>query len=161
MITKAIYPGTFDPPTLGHLDIINRCLCFCDTLYVGVGMNLSKSSPVFSSQERVVLLDRLFQRGCKIKVVAFPGLLVDFIKNHSVNLIIRSFRTSADIDFETARANLNRQMSGVETLWIASAPQYRDLSSTLIREIGRGGRPLSDFIPQAIVKDVEERLTGG
>lgn len=159
-IAKAIYPGTFDPPTLGHLDVIDRCMHFCDKLYIGIGTNSSKQYPVFSCQERVGLLNRLFKNDPRIKVAIFSGLLVDFVEEHSIDVVIRSFRTGADINFEIAQASLNRQMTGIETFWISSMPQYRDLSSTLIQEIGRGGRPLSHFIPPEIVKDVEDRLIG-
>ncbi len=160
MITKAIYPGTFDPPTVGHIDIARRCARFFDILYVGIGINSLKQHPIFSQQERVELLSRVFNDDPKIEVVAFEGLLVDFVELHSIATIIRSVRTSGDIDFEIAQASLNRRMTGVETFWISATPEYRDLSSTLIQEIGRGGRALDRFIPPEIVKDVEHRLSG-
>lgn len=160
MVTKAVYPGTFDPPTVGHIDIVHRCERFFDILYIGVGINSSKRHPFFSQEERVELLTRVFKGNPKIKIVAFKGLLVDFAESHSITAIIRAVRTSGDIDFEIAQASLNRRMTGVETFWISATPEYRDLSSTLIQEIGRGGRALDHFVPPEIVKDVESRLTG-
>ncbi|MCH9609517.1 MAG: Phosphopantetheine adenylyltransferase [Chlamydiales bacterium] len=157
--TTAIYPGTFDPPTVGHVDIARRCALFFDKIYIGIGINSSKQQPTFSQKERIELLRRVFYNDPKIEVVAFENLLIDFVQLHSIATIIRSVRTSGDLDFEIAQASLNRQMSGVETFWISAAPEYRDLSSTLIQEIGRGGRPLDHFVPKEIVKDVEYRLT--
>lgn len=158
MIKKAIYPGTFDPPTLGHVDIVKRCSCFVDKLYLGVGLNSNKPQVAFSCEERVALLKRLFKENPQIEVVAFKGLLVDFVAAHSIALVIRSIRTASDVDFEIAQASLNRQMTGIETLWISAAPQYRDLSSTLVQEIARAGKSLDRFVPSPIVKEVENRL---
>lgn len=157
-IAKAVYPGTFDPPTLGHIDIVNRCMHFFDEFYIGVGTNSSKQEPVFSCKERVDLLCRLFKTKPKVKVAAFSGLLVDFVEQHSIDVVIRSFRTTADINSEVAQASLNRQMTGVETFWINPQPQYRDISSTLVKEIGMGKRSLEHFVPQEIIKDVENRF---
>ena len=157
---KAIYPGTFDPPTFGHVDIASRAVHFFDQLYVAVGINSSKQKATFSQQERVELLKRIFKNDRKIKIVFYEGLLVDFVQSNGVDVIIRSVRTSGDIDFEIAQASLNRKMVGVETFWIAAAPEYRDLSSTLVQEIGHGGRALDGLVPPEIVEEVQYRLLG-
>ncbi|NGX61562.1 MAG: Phosphopantetheine adenylyltransferase [Chlamydiae bacterium] len=156
----AVYPGTFDPPTVGHVDIAQRCAAFFQKLYIGVGINSLKSNPVFSPEERVAMLRRVFGQHPKIEVVAFEGLLVDFVEEHAIRTIIRSVRTSGDIDFEISQASLNRRMTGVETFWISAKPEYRDLSSTLVQEIGRGGRSLENFVPKEIQQEVEQRLAG-
>ena len=109
----AIYPGTFNPPTLGHLNVIQRVASNFDRLVIGVGNNLSKESTVFSLAERVQFFETITQNIPNIEIVAFEGLLVDFAKSQDINVIVRAIRTIFDFEYETLQAQMNRQLGDV------------------------------------------------
>lgn len=154
----AIFPGTFDPPTLGHLDIIQRAAKLFPILYVGVGQNSLKKQPAFSPEERVELLKQITQGISQLHIVSFNGLLVDYLRENNISCIIRAIRNPVDFESEIVLASMNRKISGVETLYMVPDENYRLISSTLIRELAQHGRRLTAFIPQIIEPLVFQRL---
>lgn len=155
---RAIYPGTFDPPTLGHLDIIERAAKQFDRLVVAVGENSAKDVPSFSVDERVQLLKTITADLPHVEVAAFKGLLVDFAKSLEISVIIRAIRTIFDFEHETLQAQMNRQLGGVETFYLVVDEKCRLISSSLVREIASHGKRLSGFIPQEIEEYVFRKL---
>lgn len=154
----AIYPGTFDPPTLGHLNIIQRAADKFDKLVVAIGENPSKICPAFSLEERVELLKRITTHVPHVEIAAFSGLLVDFAKEQGINIIIRAIRTIFDFEHETLQAQMNRQLGGVETFYLVVDEKCRLISSTLVREIASHGKRLIGFVPSEIEESVFHRL---
>ncbi len=157
---KALFPGTFDPPTLGHLDVINRAASLFDHLYVAVGHNPSKKSSVFNLSERMDLLRKIVAKHSNIEIVSFDGLVVDFAKQLNVSFLIKALRNSSDFDCEILQANMNWQLEQIETLYMVASEQYRLISSSLVREIARFGRRLHSFLPAEIEDVVFQRLSG-
>jgi pantetheine-phosphate adenylyltransferase len=151
---SALFPGTFDPPTLGHLDIIQRASELCEKLYVGVAINSVQKIPVFSVSEREDMLRLITKNLAKVEVLSFEGLVVDYAVNLQVESLIRSFRTSSDLDYEFAMALANRQIGGVETSFLMAGEGLGHISSTLIKEVARFGKRLHSFVP----KEIEERI---
>src|SRR5262245_57765489 len=121
----AIYPGTFDPPTLGHLNIAQRAAKKFDKLIIAVGENTSKYGPIFSFDERVHFLQTITATVSNVEVLSFNGLLVDFAKSLGVDTIVRAIRTIFDFEYETMQGQMNRQMSEVETFYLVVDEKYR------------------------------------
>lgn len=143
---RGLFAGTFDPPTVGHLDIIRRAASFCETLYIGLADNPSKTPPMFSLKQRKELLQEALQGIPNIKIISFKGLVVDFAKKQKIDVLIRALRPGSDLSNEFAMAAANRHMGGLETLFLTSDPRYSQISSSLVREIiSAGGNP-KDFI---------------
>lgn len=157
----AIYPGTFDPPTLGHLNIIQRAASKFDKLVIAIGENPSKVSPSFSLEERVQFLKAITIDIPNIEIVAFKGLLVDFAKSRKIDIIIRAIRTILDFENETLQAQMNRQLGDVETFYLVVDEKCRLISSTLVREIASYGKRLFGFVPPEIEEAVFQRLFSG
>jgi pantetheine-phosphate adenylyltransferase len=153
----AIYPGTFDPPTLGHLDLVRRAAALFDRLIIAVGINPSKGAASFSATERVALLKTVTAAIPNIEITTFDGLLVDFAQAQGISIIVRAIRTIFDFEHETLQAQMNRQLGHVETLYLTVNEKYRLISSTLVREIASHGRRLHDFVPLEIEPQVFER----
>lgn len=153
----ALFPGSFDPPTLGHFDIIQRAATLADKLYVGVAVNLRKA-PVFSIDERRDMLKLITKDMPKVEVLVFEGLVVDFAVDLKVESLIRSFRTSSDLDYEFAMALTNRQIGGIETSFLMAGEGLGHISSTLIKEVAWFGKRLSSFVPEEIEEQVFRRL---
>lgn len=154
----AIYPGTFDPPTLGHLNVIQRAAGKFDKLIVAIGENPAKVAPVFSFEERVQFFKVITANISNIEIVAFHGLLVDFAKSQGIDIIIRAIRTISDFEHETLQAQMNRQLGGVETFYLVVDEKCRLISSTLVREIASHGKRLIGFVPSEIEEAVFQRL---
>lgn len=152
----AIFPGTFDPPTLGHLDIIQRASQLFQPLYVAIGHNPLKK-PLFTIEERIVFLQKITDPKT-VRIVTFEGLLVDLAKKMDVQTIVRSFRTTNDMEDEIIQASMNRQMEGVETLFLLADEKYRLISSSHVREIARCGRHLHEFVPPEIEDAIYKKL---
>lgn len=155
---KALFPGTFDPPTLGHLDIIERAAKLCDRLYIGIADNSQKKS-LFTSKEKQQLLKSITSHIKNVEIVAFSGLVVEFAKSLQINFLVRGLRNAADFDYEYQMAASNHAMTGLETIFVASAPQHIYISATLIREIARNRHRLHGFIPEAIEETVFQKLS--
>jgi pantetheine-phosphate adenylyltransferase len=159
MIKAAIFPGTFDPPTLGHLDVIERAAYLFDMIYVAIGQNSQKIHTAFTVAERLELLRQMTSHLKHIKIVAFEGLLVDYAKQVGISTIIRSVRQVSDFDFEWMQAEMNRQLGSLETIFLLASEKYRSIHSHFLREIAMGGRRLDLFVPQSIENKVFERLS--
>jgi pantetheine-phosphate adenylyltransferase len=154
----ALFAGTFDPPTLGHQEIIERVCKLCDKLYVAVAISASKRNEPINLIERVSLLQTLTKSLKNVEIVSFSGLVVDYAKELKADVLVRGLRNGGDLDYELQMASANRLMTGIETLCLLSSPQYSQINSTLIREIAAGGRSLAGFVPHIIQKRIEELL---
>lgn len=149
-----IYPGSFDPVTLGHLDVIKRASDLVDHLIVGVLKNSSKT-PLFNVEERVELLKRTTQDISNIEIASYDGLLVDFAQERNADVIVRGLRAVTDFEYELQLAQINRKMSPkVDTIFLATSVDYAYLSSSVVREIARYHGKIDKFIPEIIIDDV-------
>jgi pantetheine-phosphate adenylyltransferase len=156
MPTLAVYPGSFDPITLGHVDIIERCSKIVDELHVLVVHNPEKS-PRFSSAKRIELIqESLREAGVtseNIKVTELSsGLLVDYIRKVDAKLLIKGFRNNVDLDYELPMAKVNRDLSGIETIFISADPQYGLVASSLVRQVAALGGPVQNYVSAAVAK---------
>ena len=155
----AVYPGTFDPVTNGHVDIIERALKLVDKLYVVVGDNPQKA-PTFTPQERIDMLKiALKKHNNKIDVEHFDGLLLNYVKKKKSNVIIRGLRAISDFEFEFSRALLNRELSkDIETIFIMTKDDYAFLSSSIIKEIAMFNGSVKGFVPTIVEKMLREKF---
>ncbi|HJU51694.1 MAG TPA: pantetheine-phosphate adenylyltransferase [Acidimicrobiia bacterium] len=154
-MTTALCPGSFDPPTNGHLDVINRAIATFDRVVVGVVENPSKQ-PFMPAADRVDLLNELIEG--RAEVEAFEGLLVDFAREKKVDLVVKGLRAVSDFDYELQMAQMNRTLAGVETFFIPTNPQWSYLSSSLVREVARLGGEVGTLVPEAVTRVLKERL---
>ena len=154
----AVYPGSFDPATYGHLDVIRRAAVSFDKVIVGVLHNSSKS-PLFSVQERVNILEKATKDIPNVEVKAFEGLSVNFARENKAQVIIRGLRAVTDFEYELQMAQTNRKMNAdVDTMFLATSLEYAYLSSTIMKEVANFGGDLSKFAPREITEAVEEKL---
>jgi pantetheine-phosphate adenylyltransferase len=161
MPSLAVYPGSFDPITLGHVDIIERCSKIVDELHVLVVHNPEKT-PRFSSAKRIELIqESLKEAGVtapNIKVTELSsGLLVDYIRKVNAKLLIKGFRNNVDLDYELPMAKVNRDLSGIETIFISADPQYGLVASSLVREVASLGGPVQNYVSAAVAKALLEQ----
>lgn len=148
----ALYPGSFDPITLGHTDVIERCIPMFDKVYVGIGTNTSKKY-LYSLEERLAMLQEVYKNMDSVEVVSFSGLTVDLCREIGSNVIIRGVRSTTDMEYERAIAESNQKLlPEVETLLLFSAPQVSSISSSIVRELIRNKADVSGFVPQEIIK---------
>ena len=155
---RAIYPGSFDPITYGHLDIIERSARVVDELIVGVLYNKAKI-PLFSAEERVRMIKEVTKNIENVKVVAFEGLLVDFADQMHADVIIRGLRAATDFEYELQMAQANRKLDDkVETLFMVTGLEYAYLSSSTVREVAAFGGDISNFVPEPMKKKIMERM---
>ena len=147
---RYVFPGSFDPITLGHQDIINRVLPICDELVIAVGENLDKKY-MYNLKERLDFINKTHSNELKIKVKSFKGLTVDFCKSIEATAIIRGLRNPADFEFEKSIAQMNRRLSGIETLFLLTAPDYSYISSSIVREIIKNNGDYSSLVPDAVL----------
>jgi pantetheine-phosphate adenylyltransferase len=146
---KAIFPGSFDPITLGHLDIVNRGVTLFDEVIIAIGENSSKEY-MFSLEERKQFIETTFKDNPKVKVVSYRGLTTEFCKKIGVNFILRGLRNPADFEFEKAIAHTNRQLSEVETVFLLTSTQTSFISSSIVREIIRLRGDYKKLVPNAV-----------
>ncbi len=157
-MVKAIYPGSFDPVTLGHLDIIERASQIYDELIVGVLGN-NKKSPLFSSEERVNMLKEVTSHLDNVKVIAFDGLLVDAAKEYDVHVIVRGLRAITDFEYELQMAQTNRTLNkDVDTMFLTTSVEYSFLSSTTVKEIAHFGGDVSKFVPECVINKLYNKI---
>jgi len=146
----ALFPGTFDPVTLGHTDIIDRALPLFDKLVVGIGRNTNKV-PMFTEEERVSWIQEIYKENDKVEVVAYDGLTVECCKKVNANFILRGIRYVNDFEYEKAIADMNRSIAGnIETIFLTCLPQYTSVASTLVRDVLRNGGNVTQFLPDAV-----------
>ena len=146
---KAIFPGSFDPITLGHLDIVNRGVTLFDEVIIAIGENSSKEY-MFSLEERKQFIETTFKDNPKVKVVSYQGLTTEFCKKIGVNFILRGLRNPADFEFEKAIAHSNRQLTDVETVFLLTSTQTSFISSSIVREIIRLNGDYKKLVPNAV-----------
>ena len=151
MLTKkiAIFPGTFDPFTIGHESIVKRALGLFDEIIIAIGVNDSKRT-FFTTDERVEMIRSLYRDNLKIKVEAYDNLTVDYAKKHHAGYIIRGIRSVTDFEYEKTIADVNRELSGVETVVLFTEPIHTHISSTIVRELIRFNKDVSDFVPEGM-----------
>ena len=148
---KILIPGSFDPPTNGHIDVINRCSKIFNEILVGVVVNPSKDS-LFSRDDRSLMLEEIFNDNKNIKIMSFEGLLVDFASKNSVDAIVKGLRAMTDFDYEFQMAQANSTLAGYETIFIPSSPEFGYLSSSMVKEIHYLGGDVSSLVPKEVLK---------
>jgi pantetheine-phosphate adenylyltransferase len=154
----AVYPGSFDPMTFGHMDIIQRAAEMVDTLVVGVLVNQAKT-PLFSVDERVKMIQLVTDGISNVEVDSFSGLAVDFAKEKGAEFIVRGLRAITDFEFELQLAQTNRIMNpGIDTIFLTTSLQYAYLSSTTVKEVASYGGDISHFVPPVIIEEIARKL---
>ncbi|MDQ2721171.1 MAG: pantetheine-phosphate adenylyltransferase [Bacteroidota bacterium] len=154
-----LFPGTFDPVTFGHTDIINRALPLFDKLYIGLGRNSSKVA-MFSEEKRLRWLKEIYKEESKIEVLAYDGLTVDCCKKVNANFILRGIRYVNDFEYEKAIADMNRSLEhSAETIFLTCLPKYTSIASTLIRDVLRNGGDVSQFLPEVVNRTLKASIS--
>lgn len=143
----AIFPGTFDPFTIGHLSIVKRGLELLDEIIIAIGVNEAKSS-YYTIDERLEMIRSLFRDNDRIRVMSYNSLTVDFATSVNARFILRGIRTVNDFEYERTIADVNREMTGIETIILFTEPQHTHISSTIVRELLRYGKDPSEFVPR-------------
>ena len=155
---KGIYPGSFDPVTFGHIDIIKRSAELVDELTVGVLCNNAKS-PLFSLEERVRMLEEITKDMPNVTIVPFEGLLVDFARKMDANIIIRGLRAVTDFEYELQMSQTNHKLEpGIETVFLTTNLAYSYLSSSIVKEVAAFGGDISQFVPELVQNRMEEKM---
>ena len=151
-----LFPGTFDPVTYGHVDIVTRALPLFDKLVVGIGINANKE-PMFSAEQRSTWLKELFSNEPKVDVVIYEGLTVECCKRVNANYILRGIRYVNDFEYEKAIADMNRSLDhNIETVFLTCLPQFTSVASTLVRDVIRNGGDASQFVPDLVMKTIRK-----
>ena len=159
VIRRAVCPGSFDPVTNGHLDIISRAAQLYDEVTVAVFVNQSKSS-LFSLDERRELLAEVTAPYGNVRIDSFQGLVVDYCKEHDIAVIVKGLRAVSDFDYELQMAQMNRGLAGIDTLFMPTNPEYSFLASSLVKEIAKWGGDVSSLVPPNVLKRLIERSSG-
>jgi pantetheine-phosphate adenylyltransferase len=145
-----LFPGTFDPITMGHVDVIERTVALFDKLVIGVGINSSKQ-PMFSVEQRTGWIKDIFRNEPRVEVTGYEGLTVDYCKKINAQFILRGIRYISDFEYEKAIADMNRMLApGIETIFLTCSPQYSTISSTLVRDVIRNGGNARLFLPPEV-----------
>jgi pantetheine-phosphate adenylyltransferase len=156
-VIAALVPGSFDPPTNGHLDVIERCAGVFDRVVVAVVKNPSKE-PMFTDAERVEMLAKLTVGWDNVTVGSFAGLLVDYASEQGIDVIVKGLRAMTDFDYEFQMSQMNRHLSGIVTLFVATKAEYGYLSSSLVKQVAGLGGAVDKLVPSLVVEAIEERL---
>ena len=155
----ALCPGSFDPVTNGHLDIIERTSRHFDDVIVAVIRNPQKAQSLFTLEERQEMLREVTAHLSNIRIEFFKGLLVEFAEEHGANAIVKGLRAITDFDYELQMAQMNQRLSGIDTFFISTSPQHSFLSSSLVREVARYGGDVTSMVPPVIAKRLAERFS--
>lgn len=149
-----VFPGTFDPITLGHVDIIRRSLPLFDKVIVAIGMNASKV-PMFSGEQRLLWIEDIFRDEPRVSGAVYEGLTIDFCRKTDARFILRGIRYVSDFEYEKTIADANRALDpSIETIFLTGEPKYTSVASTIVRDIIRNGGDASPFLPEAVMKSL-------
>jgi len=160
-VATALCPGSFDPVTLGHLDIIERTARHFDAVIVAVIRNPQKADPLFSIEERQEMLAEVIGHLENVRIDFFKGLLVDFAREVGAEAIVKGLRAVSDFDYELQMAQMNQRLSGIDTFFVSTSPRHSFLSSSLVREVARYGGDVSSMVPETVAARLKERFRGG
>ena len=149
IMKRAIFPGTFDPFTLGHHSIVKRTLTFMDEVIVGIGINEGKHC-LLPVEKRVEMIRQLYADEPRVKVMAYSGLTVDFAKEQEAGFIVRGIRSVKDFEYEEGIADINKKLSGIETIFLFTEPELSSVSSSVVRELLHYGKDVSMFLPEGM-----------
>ena len=157
MTQRAIYPGTFDPMTKGHVDLIERACKLFDEIVIAIAASEAKN-PLFTLDERIQIAEKIFESNDKVKVVGFSGLLVDLAKDNDAKILIRGLRVVADFEYEFQLANMNRaMMPELESVFLTPKEQYSYISSSLVKEICKMGGDVSEFLDPISLSELKRK----
>lgn len=152
-----LFPGTFDPVTLGHIDIINRAQPLFDKIIIGVGRNATKT-PMFSAEQRKQWFDEIFNGNSLIETAIYEGLTVNFCKKTGANFILRGIRYVSDFEYEKAIADANRTLDhSIETIFLTCEPKYNSIASTIVRDIIRNNGDATQFLPSVVIESLNSK----
>lgn len=151
-----LFPGTFDPLTLGHVDIINRALPLFDKIVVGIGLNTAKA-PMFSDEKRLSWIKEIYKDEDRVEGAVYEGLTIDFCKKIGAHFILRGIRYVSDFEYEKTIADANRTLDrSIETVFLTGEPKYTSVASTIVRDIIRNGGDASHFLPEVVFKSLSK-----
>ena len=156
---RVVCPGSFDPITFGHLDIIERASSIFDEVVIAVMVNKTKQT-LFTVEERMEMTKEVTGKFPNVKVDSWSGLLVDYCKKNDVSIIVKGLRAVTDFDYELQMSQINLQLQGVETLFLSTAPAHSFLSSSLVKEIASHGGDVSSYLPAILLERLKDRLAG-
>ena len=156
---RVVCPGSFDPITYGHLDIVERASSIFDEVVIAVMVNKTKQT-LFTVEERMEMTKEVTKKFPNVKVDSWSGLLVDYCKKNDISIIVKGLRAVTDFDYELQMSQINLQLQGVETLFLSTAPAHSFLSSSLVKEIASHGGDVSSYIPAELLERLKDRLAG-
>ena len=148
-MNRAIFPGTFDPFTIGHYSVVRRALTFMDEIIIGIGINENKRT-WFSTEKRIEMISELYKNEPRVRVEAYRDLTIDLAKRMEANFIVRGIRTVKDFEYEETIADINRQLAGIETILLFTEPELTCVSSSVVRELLSFGKDVSRFLPDGM-----------
>ena len=148
---RAVFPGSFDPITLGHVDIITRALSLFDEIIIAIGVNADKKY-MWSLEERKVFIEKTFAAEPKIQVKTYTGLTVDFCRTEKANYILRGLRNATDFTYEQSIAQTNAAMAGIESIFMVATPAISNISASIVRDVMRNGGDISSLVPSTVLK---------
>ncbi|TDD64181.1 pantetheine-phosphate adenylyltransferase [Jiangella aurantiaca] len=154
---RCLCPGSFDPVTNGHLDVIERAASLFDEVVVAVGVNVSKKG-LFSLDERIDMVEKACAHLPSVRVESFEGLLVDFARERDIPAVVKGLRAVTDFDYELQMAQMNHRLTGLETLFVATNPDYSFLSASLVKEVASYGGDVAGLVPDVVLQRLHERL---
>lgn len=157
MVRRCVCPGSFDPVTNGHVDVIERAASLFDEVVVAVLVNVSKKG-LFDVEERITMLRTACSHLPTVQVESFHGLLVDFARERDIPAVVKGLRAVTDFDYELQMAQMNRRLTGLETLFVPTSPEYSYLSSSLVKEVAAYGGDVSGQVPEAVLERLRGRL---
>ena len=157
---RAVYPGTFDPMTMGHVDLVKRASKLFDSVIIAIASSDSKK-PMFTLEERIEIGNKIFADDPKVEVIGFSGLLVNFAKDNDANILIRGLRVVADFEYEFQLANMNRAMSpDIESVFLTPKEEYSYISSSLVKEIATMGGDVDRFVDPVTLEALKQKIDG-
>lgn len=148
-MNRAIFPGTFDPFTIGHYSVVRRALTFMDEIIIGIGINENKRT-WFSTEKRIEMISELYRNEPRVRVEAYSDLTIDLAKRMDANFIVRGIRTVKDFEYEETIADINRQLAGIETILLFTEPELTSVSSSVVRELLSFGKDVSRYLPEGM-----------